>query len=176
MKLKVLLVITSLCLVATLWVACMNSDSSSGEKVPELVSYNFHIRPIFSDKCFKCHGPDVSKQEAGLRLDLPEAAFAALRETKGAFAIVPGKPEESEMYKRITSTDSTYRMPTPESHLGALSAHEIAMIKKWIAQGAKYEKHWAFTRPVKERLPQTGFKTNNEIDYLEYSKLEELNL
>jgi len=173
---KVFLVMISFCIIATLWVACMNAANSSGEKIPEVVSYNFHIRPILSDKCFKCHGPDVSKQEAGLRLDLPEAAFAELRETKGAFAIVPGKLGQSEMYKRITSADSSYRMPTPESHLGALSTYEIALIKKWIEQGAKYEKHWAFIKPVKARLPETALKTNNEIDHFIFARMEEKNL
>ena len=86
----------------------------------------------------------VVNSEAGLRLDIPDSAFAPLKETKGAFALVPGKPEESEVYKRISSTDSTYMMPTPESHLGALSEYEIKLFKKWIQQGAKYESHWAF--------------------------------
>src|SRR5689334_10405886 len=100
--------------------------------LPATVSYNFHIRPILSDKCFKCHGPDANKREAGLRLDKQEFAYAPLRETKGAFAIVPGNPEASEMYRRISSTDSSYQMPTPESHLGLLSAYEINLIRKWI--------------------------------------------
>ncbi len=107
-------------------------------------SYNFHIRPILSDKCFKCHGPDVSKQEAGLRLDYAKFAYAPLKEMKGAFAIVPGKPDESELFKRVSSTDSSYMMPLPESHLGALTPYQVKLFKKWIEQGAKYETHWAF--------------------------------
>ena len=112
---------------------------------PEVVSYNFHIRPILSDNCFACHGPDAKKREANLRLDLAEAAFLPLKETKGAFAFVPGKPEESEVYRRITSQDPEYQMPTPESHLGMLSEEEVSLMKKWIKQGAKYEKHWALS-------------------------------
>jgi hypothetical protein len=75
---------------------------------------------------------------------LGDSAYAPLKETKGAFAIVPGKPEESELYKRISSADPTYQMPVPESHLGTLDEHQIALFKKWIQQGAKYERHWAF--------------------------------
>jgi hypothetical protein len=75
--------------------------------LPKTVSYNFHIRPILSDKCFKCHGPDGKQRQAGLRLDIADSAFAPLKETKGGFAIVPGKPEESELFKRVSSTDST---------------------------------------------------------------------
>ncbi len=178
MKSKILIVICLLLISVATMVACMDSFKGNDEKLPEQVSYNFHIRPIFSDKCFKCHGPDISKQQAGLRFDLPESAFGPLRETKGAFAIVPGKPEESEMFKRISSTDSSYQMPTPESHLGVLSEYEIALIKKWIEQGAKYEKHWAFTKPKKAPLPKVELKdrAKNEIDYFILSKLEEKGL
>jgi hypothetical protein len=146
--------------------------------LPEVVSYNFHIRPILSDKCFKCHGPDVAKVEANLRLDKPEFAFAALTETKGAFAIVPGKPEESEVYKRIISTDSSYMMPLPEAHLGALSPFEVALFKKWIRQGAKYEPHWAFQKPAKTALPEVKKRdwVKNEIDYFILNRLEEKGL
>ncbi len=70
---------------------------------PETVSYNFHIRPILSDKCFACHGPDAKKRKANFRLDIKDSAYAPLKETKGAFAIVPGKPEESEIFKRVSS-------------------------------------------------------------------------
>jgi len=178
MKSKTLFVLGLLTVAITTLVACLRSASSNGGKIPDEVSYNFHIRPIFSDKCFKCHGPDVSKQEAGLRFDIAESAFAPLKETKGAFAIVPGKPEESEMYKRIISVDSSYQMPTPESHLGLLTEREITLIKKWIEQGAKYEKHWAFQKPKKAPLPKvdTRYIVNNEIDNFIINKLEEIGL
>src|SRR4028118_1005793 len=118
MKSKIFLV--SALLLATLvgWLACTQSSAGAAPELPDVVSYNFHIRPILSDKCFKCHGPDKNKQEAGLRLDLPDSAFAPLKETRGAFAFVAFKPDQSEVYKRITSTDTTYIMPTPSSHLG----------------------------------------------------------
>jgi hypothetical protein len=140
--------------------------------LPETVSYNFDIRPILSDKCFACHGPDAKKRKASLRLDIGDSALAPLKETKGAFAIVPGKPEESELYKRISSEDPTYQMPVPESHLGTLNEHEVALFKKWIQQGAKYERHWAFTPPKKVALPKVDDEkwVKNEIDYFTLAK------
>ena len=114
-----------------LWEACFRKSSSA---LPDQISYNFHVRPILADKCFTCHGPDKNKIQAGLRLDLPEMALAPLRETKGAFAIVPGKPGESEMIRRITSKDPDLQMPTPDSHLGTLSEQEVKILEKWIEQ------------------------------------------
>lgn len=145
---------------------------------PEVVSYNFHIRPILSDNCFACHGPDAKKREASLRLDLAEAAFLPLKETKGAFAFVPGKPEESEVYRRITSQDPDYQMPTPESHLGMLSEEEVGLMKKWIKQGAKYEKHWAFVPPKKAALPQVDHDEwpRSELDHFVLAKMEQKGL
>ena len=104
-----------------------------------LISYNFDIRPILSDKCFACHGPDANKRKAGLRLDIMDSALAPLKETKGAYAIVPGKPEASELIKRISSKDPSYQMPSPESHLGLLTEDEIKLFTRWIRQGANYE-------------------------------------
>ncbi|MFM9911696.1 MAG: DUF1549 domain-containing protein, partial [Chitinophagaceae bacterium] len=152
--------------------------SGSVEKLPETVSYNFHIRPIFSDKCFKCHGPDASKRQAGLRLDIADSAFVPLKETKGAFALVAGKPEQSELYLRVSSTDTSYQMPSPDAHLGTLSKHEIQLIKKWIQQGAKYEKHWAFTAPTRPALPKVENEkwVKNEIDRFVLNRLEQMNL
>jgi hypothetical protein len=165
--------------VVLTFAACLGKKGEATSKdLPETVSYNFHIRPILSDKCFKCHGPDGNKREAGLRLDIAENAFAPLTETKGAFAIVPGKPEESELYKRIVSTDSSYMMPVPESHLGALSEYEVKLFQKWIKQGAKYESHWAFNAPVKSTLPDVADKgwIKNEIDRFILSSMEEQGL
>ena len=75
------------------------------ERFPDKVNYNFHIRPILSDNCYACHGPDANKREAGLRLDMEEEAFQALAENPNAFALVPGKPHQSEVFKRINSSD-----------------------------------------------------------------------
>ena len=156
--------------------AC-NNKSKEGA-IPDKISYNFDVRPILSDKCYACHGPDANKRKAELRLDIQDSAYAPLKETKGAFALVPGKPEESEVFKRVSSTDPTYQMPIPESHLGALTEYEVGVIKKWIKQGAKYEKHWAFITPVKPALPEVENKkwVKNEIDYFILRKIEEKGL
>ena len=162
-----------------LWLS--NSSCSHKNDVQnndELISYNFQIRPIFSDKCFKCHGPDANKRQAGLRLDIPEEAYKALKEHPRAHAIVPGNPTLSEMFLRVSSTDTAIQMPPPESHLPALTEQEIATIKKWIEQGAKYEQHWAFVAPKKPVLPQIK-NTNwpkNEIDYFVLQQLEKRGL
>jgi len=177
MKGRLVACIIAIVALVTGAISCFNKDSDDNA-LPKTVSFNFHIRPVLSDKCFKCHGPDGSHREAGLRLDIPDSAFAPLKESKGKFALVPGKPEESEVYKRISSTDSTYMMPSPESHLGALSEQEISLFKKWIQQGAKYESHWAFSAPVKPTLPESDNKdpiaigwAKNEIDHFVLDKL-----
>lgn len=150
-------------------------DLAKAKKEKEnLISYNRDIRPILSDKCFSCHGPDVSKIKAGLRLDLPASAFAELEKNKGHFAIVPGKPDQSELIKRISSNDPGIMMPMPESHLARLTTDEIKLFTKWIEQGAKYEKHWAFVAPIKEALPEVDNSkwVKNEIDPFILEKME----
>ena len=138
------------------------------------ISYNRDIRPILSDKCFACHGPDANKRKAGLRLDKQEGAYAELTEAKGHYAIVPGKPEESELIKRIESTDPTKMMPLPESNLPKLTPEEIELFRKWIKNGAKYEKHWAFVTPAKAPVPEVRKKSwvSNEIDNFILQKIE----
>ena len=154
------------------------SNWGAGKSAPDRISYNFHVRPILSDKCFACHGPDQNKLEAGLRLDLAKNAYAPLPENPGAFAIVPGKPDSSELMKRITSKDPEYQMPPPDSHLSLLTEHEIEIIRKWIEQGAVYEKHWAFIPPKKAALPKVKDKAwiNNEIDHFTLAKMAEKGL
>jgi hypothetical protein len=150
-------------------------DLAKAKKEKEnLISYNRDIRPILSDKCFSCHGPDVSKIKAGLRLDLPASAFAELEKNKGHFAIVPGNPDKSELIKRISSNDPGIMMPMPESHLARLTTDEIKLFSKWIEQGAKYEKHWAFVAPIKEALPEVDNSkwVKNEIDPFILEKME----
>lgn len=142
------------------------SNQAASAKLPDIVSYNFDIRPIFSDKCFACHGPDANKREAGLRLDIADSAFQALKEHPGAHALIAGKPDLSQVYLRIATKDSTQLMPPAASNL-KLSLREIRLIEKWIKQGAKYEKHWAFIPPQKPALPKVENEkwTRNEIDY-----------
>ena len=150
-------------------------DLANTKKQKEnLISYNRDIRPVLSDKCFSCHGPDVSKVKAGLRLDLPASAFAELEKNKGHFAIVPGNPEKSELIRRVSSNDPAIMMPVPESHLARLTTDEIKLFTKWIEQGAKYEKHWAFVAPVKEAIPEVDNTkwVKNEIDPFILEKME----
>ncbi len=147
------------------------------KKIPEVVDYNFDVRPILSDKCFNCHGPDANKRFADLRLDTEEGAYSALKESPEKHAIVSGKPKQSEVYLRITTEDTTKVMPPPESNL-KLSDYEINVIKKWIKQGAQYQQHWAFMPIAKPTLPEVGKAewTNNEIDYFILEKVEALDL
>ncbi len=122
--------------------------------MPETIEFNRDVRPILSDNCFSCHGPDASHRKAKLRLDVREAALA-----KEAF--VPGKPAESELVVRIKSQDDDEVMPPPDSHK-KLSARDKAILERWIAQGAAYQKHWAFEAPVKASVPSSA----NPIDTL----------
>ncbi|WP_276370399.1 PSD1 and planctomycete cytochrome C domain-containing protein [Chryseolinea sp. H1M3-3] len=141
------------------------------------VDYNLHIRPILSDRCFICHGPDGNARKANLRLDNAEGAFAALKDNPSAHAIVPGAPESSEVYLRISTTDTSQVMPPVKSNL-KLTEHEIGLIKKWITQGAKYKPHWAFIPPKQSAVPSvnTDDWTQNEIDNFILAKLEEKDL
>lgn len=150
-----------------------SDDTASGK-----ISYNFQVRPILSDKCFNCHGPDANKREAGLRLDIEAEAYKALKEHPQAHAIVPGDPESSEVFLRISTTDSSQRMPPPASNLPPLTEGEIAIIKKWIQQGAKYEKHWAFVPPVKPAAPEVKHEDwpANEIDLFVLKQMEKQGL
>ncbi len=144
----------------------------------EEISYNRDVRPILSDKCFACHGPDANKRKAGLRLDLESGALAELPENKGHFAIVSGNPEKSELIKRIESVDPKVVMPAPESNLPRLTAEEVDIVRKWIKNGAKYEKHWAFVPPLKSELPEVRKEqwVKNEIDNFVLQKIEDSGL
>lgn len=156
--------------------ACNQSSTehTAVEALPDTVSYNFHVRPILSDKCFACHGPDANKREAGLRLDIPEEAFKALKDNPAAHALVPYKPDASEVFLRISSTDSATMMPPKSSNL-KLNPYEISVLEKWIKQGAKYEKHWAFTPPKLPAVPAVNNTkwVKNEIDRFILKKLEQ---
>lgn len=118
----------------------------------EDIRFNRDIRPILSENCFYCHGQDPKHREAGLRLDVREEAVKA---NDGVTAIVPGKPEQSEILKRLLSHDADEQMPPPESNR-KVSAAQIELIRRWIAQGAPYEKHWAFVPPEKAPAPKVA--------------------
>jgi len=129
------------------------------------IHFNRDVRPILSDACFQCHGPDKAKRKAKLNFDTEDGARAA---------IVPGKPDESEMMKRILSTDPMERMP-PKSTAITLSPKQIGTLKEWIRQGAKWEKHWAFIAPQRPTLPSVKNKAwpKNAIDHFVLARLEQ---
>jgi len=151
--------------------------ASGKDRLPEIVDYNLHIRPLLSDRCFKCHGPDANKREAKLRLDIADSAYAFLKETPNAHAIVPGDPAGSYVYLNISSTDTSELMPPPTSGL-KLTPFEIKLIEKWIKQGAKYKPHWAFIPPQQHQPPEVENKkwVKHPIDNFILAKQEELNL
>jgi len=145
--------------------------------LPADLSYNFDIKPILSDKCFACHGPDANKRESGLRLDVEEDALKALGDDESYYAIVPGNTHKSAVVSRILSSDPDMVMPTPESHL-SLTIEEKAKIIKWINEGAKYEKHWAFIPPSQVKIPSVANEgwIQNPIDNYILATLESNNL
>ncbi len=163
--------------IGLLLFACGEPASTSGSFVlPDRVDFNFHIKPILSDRCFTCHGPDDKAREAGLRLDTPEGAFALL-EDSSHYALVPGDPDRSQLYHRIRSTDPETVMPPPESNL-ALSEYEIALLSRWIEQGAEWKAHWSFlpvSRPEIPEIPE-GSSLTNPIDRFVAARLQERGL
>jgi hypothetical protein len=144
------------------------------DHLPETIDFNRHIKPILSDRCFSCHGPDKNKIKAGLRLDLKESAWGELPESPGKYAIVPGSTSKSELVHRILSDDTDYMMPEPESHL-TLTEREKAMLIKWIETGAVYKPHWAFIKPVFTKFPRIENESwiANPIDRFVLHRLEE---
>lgn len=109
------------------------------------VSYNFEVRPVLASKCFACHGMDAARRKGKLRLDVAEAAIARK-------AIVPGRPEQSKLLERILSDDLEEVMPPPDKH-AEVTKEEVAMLRRWIADGAHYEDHWSFVPPRKPVVP-----------------------
>ena len=138
------------------------------------VDFNRDIRPILSEKCLLCHGPDPEGLEAGLRLDLREAALSVLE--SDLIAIVPGSPEESELIARITSADDDIRMPPPE-HGQGLNAEQIEVMTRWVKGGAKYAKHWAYVKPERPGLPVVDPSLanwpRNPVDHFTLNRMKE---
>ncbi len=132
---------------------------------PEKLDFNFDIRPILADRCFLCHGPDARNRKADLRLDMPESAYET--------AIVKGKPDESELMRRITASDDKH-MPPRKSNL-TLSKKEIDLLRRWIAEGAEYKKHWAFLAlPTQVPMPPVTDPKwpHNSIDHFILARLD----
>lgn len=167
-------------IIGLLLSACTSQLPKEGatayQQLPETIDFNYHVRPILSDRCFSCHGPDEKSRKAGLRLDVEADAFAALEESHG-YALIPRKPFESEVVRRILSTDPELVMPTPESKR-SLNALEKATLIKWLEQGAEWKAHWSFIAPQKAALPSVKNEeiVQNPIDHFVLKKLEEQGL
>ncbi len=147
-----------------------SSPALAAEDAAEPVAFNRDIRPILSDKCFACHGPDKSKRLTALRLDTEEGVRADLG---GRFAIVPGKPHESELIKRVTSDDEARRMP-PSYGGQKLSPDEIALLQRWVREGAEWQQHWSFLTPKRPQAPPGEPRdwANNDIDRFVLARLQ----
>lgn len=137
----------------------------------ESVDFNRDIRPILSDRCYACHGPDENKRKSGLRLDRKEDAFKALK--SGRHALVPGDISGSSLVSRIRTTDPEEVMPPPKSGK-PLSAAQTSLLERWVEQGAVWMEHWAYVAPRRPPLPSVRDTTwpRNELDYFVLSRLE----
>ncbi|MEC8570956.1 MAG: DUF1549 domain-containing protein, partial [Planctomycetota bacterium] len=145
--------------------------SSVSSSPAEQISFNKHIRPILADRCFVCHGPDATTREAGLRFDREESAKQPSVDS-GETAIVPGQPEMSELLRRLSASDDL-QMPPPDSNL-SVTQDEIKLIRRWIAEGAKWERHWSLISPVKAEAPAVANPSwpVNSIDHFILRRLE----
>lgn len=123
------------------------------EPIPDVVDFNYDVKPILSDTCYLCHGPDLPNAKAGFSLSSYDSATTHQTDN-GMAALLPGSSDDSEAYLRITSQNENYMMPPPASNL-TLSARDKAVIKKWIDQGAEYKKHWALITPEKSTVPES---------------------
>jgi len=143
------------------------------DKLPKEIDFNQHVKPILSDKCYLCHGPDKAKISAGLQLHIPDLAYKESENNPGKYSIDPGNPGNSILVDRILSDDPEMVMPEPESHL-FLTNYEKAMLVRWIDEGAEYKDHWAFLPPSKKEPPKVELKDKigNLVDNFVLAKLE----
>jgi Protein of unknown function (DUF1553)/Protein of unknown function (DUF1549)/Planctomycete cytochrome C len=162
-------------LLAPFVIATLGPFASARAASP-VVGYDRDIRPILSNNCYKCHGPDEKHREAGLRLDLRDVATKPAE--SGDTAIVPGKPSKSELIARIFSTDDDQRMPPPKSNKSLTDAQR-QLLKQWIADGAKFDRHWSYLRPERAAVPTPATLLNwprNPIDNFILVRLSQENL
>jgi hypothetical protein len=165
---RFLFVIPLATLTAMIWPA---PSLGADPPIPKVIDFNRDIRPIFSENCYQCHGPDKNKRKAQLRLDTREGIFSRHGD---ATTVIPSKPDQSELVRRITTADKNERMPDPKSGK-TLSQRQIALIKKWIDQGAPWQGHWAYVKPKRPDLPpvNAGGPIQNPIDRMIQAKLHE---
>src|SRR5271163_2070683 len=150
--------------------AILLAASSGLSATDAKLGYNRDVRPILSDKCFKCHGPDSQARKAELRLDVRESAMAL---HDGVPPVVPGKPEQSEVVRRIETDDPEDHMPPLKSNL-RLSKDEAAVLRRWIAEGAEYQPHWSLTPPKAAPVPEVKLAgwPRHAIDRFVLARLE----
>ncbi len=151
-------------ILATLTVQSFGAAGEPGERK---VRFNEHIRPILAEYCLQCHGPDAENREGDLRLDVEAAAKAS--------SIVPGKPDESELFRRLVTADADLRMPPVDSGK-TLTKRQVDLIQQWIREGAKYEGHWAFEPIQRPKLPATGDAQTTPIDRFIVARLKQSGL
>ena len=141
------------------------------------VDFNFDVKPILSDKCYTCHGPDDKARKANLRLDIESGFYKSLEDNPNHYVINKNSPEKSEILNRINSENASYVMPPPESNL-KLSDREKEVLKKWVDQGGNWEPHWAYTKPKLPNIPEIDLENwaSNEIDYFIAKKLNSVGM
>ena len=149
-----------------------SSDVLLISSIPENIDFNFHIKPIISDKCFACHGPDEKERAANLRLDTEKGLYQ-LTEDLSSYVINKENPEKSELLRRIFHDNKSISMPPPESNL-ILTDHEKSILEKWVMQGAEWKKHWAYIKPSLPKIPQVKNKdwVSNPIDNFVLKNIE----
>ena len=153
--------------VVALFVSMQASRAEDAKaKSPVAIDFNRDIRPILSNKCFQCHGPDENERKGDLRLDTEAGSRAVIDDI---VAVVPGKPDASEMMHRVTTTERGKVMPPPKSDK-KLTTHEIQLLKTWIQQGGKYAAHWAYEKPLRPTVPAGSLP--NPIDRVLLAKLQ----
>lgn len=143
--------------------------------IPEVISYNFDVKPILSDKCYVCHGPDPKAVQGKLRLDQKKDWYRISEEDPEKQIIAPSNIEKSELIDRIRSQRASHQMPPPESNL-VLSEREKMVIERWIEQGAQWETHWAYLPPEKATVPNSVDKNASEIDQFIYAAQQKVGL
>ena len=141
-------------------VLSLDDPETSLANIPENINYNFDVKPILSDKCYTCHGPDPKSVKGNLRLDISDHWYRTSDANPNKQIIFSGKVSKSELVDRIRSTKASHQMPPPETNL-FLTEREKQIIEKWIEQGAKWETHWAYIPPVKNDPPQGNFDTHS---------------
>lgn len=141
-----------LSIAVLLWLVLLASEQPlpAAEPLPAVVSFNRDIRPILSDNCFQCHGPDRARRKADLRLDTEAGAFADSGDSR---AIVRGDPGKSELLRRVATDDPHERMPPAKSGR-CLTVRQIQLLRRWIEQGAKWQAHWSLIAPKRPQLPR----------------------